>query len=196
MSDAGELTLLQLIRSDIEATTHANFRLYSATRFWTRAITKLILSPNVRVVVYYRLAHALANRGLLPLALLLRGRGIRISGAELNPLATIGPGLYLAHSVGVGIGPYVTIGANCKINLGVVIGPQPLDAGDPKYAVIGDNVFLGTHAVIPGGITIGDGAVIGANAVVLRDVEAHSVVSASPARVVRTRDEEGPKHGA
>ena len=187
LSAAGEQrSLLQLIRSDIEITTHQNFRLYSTARFWSRAIVKLLLSPNVRVVIVYRIGHWLTKRGLLPLGLILRTWGIRMSGAELNPLAEIGPGLYLAHGVGVGVGAYVRIGKNCRLHLGSVIGPQPMGAEKPAYTVIGDNVQIGTHAVIIGGVTIGDGAIIGANAVVLRDVEPYTVVSASPARTVGT----------
>jgi serine acetyltransferase len=121
---ATELPFWQLVRADVQATTHANFKLYSDTRFWLRAMAKLVVSPNVRAVLTYRIAHELAKKRLLPLALLLRSRGIRTSGAELNPLARIGPGLYLVHSIGVGIGAYVVIGANCKIHLGVVIGPR------------------------------------------------------------------------
>jgi serine O-acetyltransferase len=187
-----ELSLLQLIRSDIEITTHQNFRLYSNTRFWARAIVKLLLSPNVRVVILYRVAHWLTTRGMLPLGLVLRTRGIRMSGAELNPLAEIGPGLYLAHGVGVGVGAYVRIGRNCRLHLGSVIGPQPMGAEKPQYTVIGDNVQIGTHAVVIGGVTIGDGAIIGANAVVMRDVEPYTVVSAAPARAVGTRTMPAP----
>jgi len=143
-----------------------------------------MVSTNVRVVLMYRIAHVLARKGLLPLALLLRSRGIKTSGAELNPLAQIGPGLYVVHSVGVGVGAYVVIGKNCKLHLGAVIGPQPGDKQGPKYTVIGDDVSIGTHAVIIGGVTIGDGAVIGANAIVMRDVEPYTVVSAAPARAV------------
>lgn len=187
LGDAEEqLSLLQLMRSDIEITTHPNFRLYSTARFWSRAIVKLLLSPNVRVVMIYRLAHWLTRRGMLPLGLLLRAWGIKMSGAELNPQAEIGPGLYLAHSVGVGIGAYVRIGKNCRLHLGSVIGPQPMAAETPQYTTIGDNVQIGTHAVIIGGVTIGDGAIIGANAVVMRDIEPYTVVSASPARSVGT----------
>ncbi|MFN2560833.1 MAG: serine O-acetyltransferase [Jatrophihabitans sp.] len=182
-----ELSLLKLVRADIEATTHPNFRRYSTGRFWRRAFFKLLFSPNVRVVITYRVGHWLAQHGLLPVALILRTHGIRKSGAELNPLAKIGPGLYLAHSVGVGVGAYVEIGANCTLHLGSVIGPQTHGGGGPQRTVIGDDVFIGTHAVVVGGVTIGDGAVIGANAVVMRDVEPYTVVSASPARTVGQR---------
>ena len=186
---AGELSFWRLVRADIEATTHQNFRLYSNTRFWLRAIAKLIVSANVRVVLVYRIAHVLAgHKWGLPLALLLREYGIKSSGAEINPLAVIGPGLYLAHSVGVGIGAHVRIGANCRLHLGTVLGPQRDETAAPQPVVVGDDVILGTHAVVMGGVTIGDGAVIGANAVVMRDVEPRTVVSAAPARSVGTRE--------
>lgn len=184
-------TLLQVIRADIEATTHPNFRLYSTARFWGRALAKLVVSPNVRVVVTYRLGHALTRRGLMPLAMLLRARGVKKAGAELNPQATIGPGLYLAHSVGVVIGAFVEIGANCTIYHGATVGALPgKTAGsgsDYDIAHIGDNVTVGTNAVIFNGVTVGDGAVIGANTVISKDVGAYEVVVGSPARVVAVR---------
>jgi len=183
-----QLSFWRLVRADIEATTHANFRLYSNTRFWLRAIAKFVVSSNVRVVVVYRIGHALTKRKWgVPLALLLREYGIRSSGAEINPFAVIGPGLYLAHSVGVGIGAYVRIGANCRLHLGTVLGPQRDETGPPQPVIVGDDVLLGTHAVVMGGVTIGDGAVIGANAVIVRDVEPNAVVSAAPARNVGLR---------
>src|SRR5438270_13585722 len=99
-----------MIRADIEATTHANFRLHSNARFWTRALAKALLSPNVRAVITFRLAHHLAKHKLLPLAMWLRGRAVSRSGADIHPLATIGPGLFLPHSSGVVIGPDVVVG--------------------------------------------------------------------------------------
>ncbi|MDT4927824.1 MAG: serine O-acetyltransferase [Pseudonocardiales bacterium] len=184
-----ELSFLQLVRADIEATTHPNFRNYSNRRFWLRAIAKLVVTPAVRVVVMYRISHVLAGKGLLPVALLIRARGIRVSGAELHPQATVGPGLYLPHSIGAGFGAYTTIGANCTLQAGAAVGPQPHGADERLYTTVGDNVYIGLHAVIIAGVTIGDGAVIGANAVVMRDVDPYTVIAASPGRVVAKRPE-------
>src|SRR5437764_15188792 len=100
-----ELSLLRTMRTDIEATVHQNYRLYSDRVFWARVIAKLLVSPNVRAVLTFRLAHALARRGLMPIALFLRARSVRRSGADIHPLATIGPGLHLVHSSGIVIGP-------------------------------------------------------------------------------------------
>jgi serine O-acetyltransferase len=190
------LSFWQTVKADLAATTHENYRThYSPARFWLRAIAKFVTSPAVRVVFLYRIAHLLAQHRLLPLALLIRQWGINSSGAELNPLATVGPGLYLPHSIGAGFGPWVKIGANCTLQAGAAIGPQPFggERGERKFTTIGDDVYIGLHAVIIGGVTVGDGAVIGANAVVMRDVEPYAVVSASPARVVGTRPK-GDQH--
>lgn len=177
------MSVWQLLRADVEATTHENFRAYSPAYFWGRAVVKAVVSPNVRAVFHYRIARALLGTPLAPVAWLLRARSMKVAGAEINPLATIGPGLYVVHSIGVGVGAYVTIGRNCRLHLGSVIGPQAHD-GPPRHTVIGDDVFVGTHAVVAAGVTVGDGAVIGANALVVRDVAPRTVVSASPARVV------------
>jgi serine O-acetyltransferase len=188
--EPGGPTVRQLFRADLAAATQ-NPRFLERTGFgyWSRVIGKLLVSPNIRVVVWYRLAHKLVYKPRwVWLALLMRNHGIKISGAEINPYAHIGPGLHLAHAHGVGIGSHVRIGKDCTLHLGSVLGPQPLDSyEDPIPTVVGDGVFIGTHAVIPGGVTVGDCAVIGANAVVMRDVLPYAVIASSPGRVVGQR---------
>lgn len=178
-------SLLALIRSDVEAATHPNFKLYSNRVFWTRALGKLLASPGIRAVITFRIAHALAGRGLGPLAMLLRARALRRSGAEIHPRATIGPGLFLVHSSGVVIGPDVVIGARCRIHQGVTLG-EPIHTGDGFWAApkVGDDVVLGAHAVLLGQVSIGDRAMVGANAVVTTDVAPDTRVAGVPARPI------------
>ncbi|HKC27620.1 MAG TPA: serine O-acetyltransferase [Jatrophihabitans sp.] len=175
-----------VIRADIEATTHANFRIYSNAQFWTRALAKALLAPNVRAVITFRLAHFFATKRLLPVAMWLRGRAVSKSGADIHPLATIGPGLFLPHSSGVVIGPDVVIGARARIYQGVTLG-EPVHVGGGRWTAprVGDDVVIGAHAVVLGAVTIGDGATIGANSVVTADVAPRTVVAGVPARVVR-----------
>jgi serine O-acetyltransferase len=176
-------SFLALIRSDVEAGTHPNFRLYSQRVFWTRAIGKLLASPGIRAVIAFRVSHALAARGLMPFAMLLRARILRRSGAEIHPRATIGPGLFLVHSSGVVIGPDVVIGARCRIHQGATLG-EPVHVGDGVWRAprVGDDVKIGAHAVVFGDVQVGDRAVIGANSVVTKDVAAGTTVAGVPAR--------------
>jgi serine O-acetyltransferase len=185
MSREGLDSFLAITRADVEAATHPNFRLYSNRVFWTRALAKVAVSPGIRAVITFRIAHLLAGRGLTPLALLLRARTLRRSGAEIHPLATIGPGLFLVHSSGVVIGPDVVIGARCRLHQGATLG-EPVHVGGGVWAAptVGDDVTIGAHAVVFGSVHVGDKAVIGANSVVTKDVESGTTVAGAPARPI------------
>ena len=180
-----------LVRADIEAATqNPRFTQRTGLGYWSRALGKVLLSPNIRVVIWYRISHRVVRRRRwVWFAMILRNHGIKISGAEINPYAQIGAGLHIAHGVGVGVGSHVIIGERCTLHLGSVLGPQAIDAyEDPVPTILGDDVFVGTHAVVIGGVSVGDGAVIGANAVVMRSVDPLTVVASSPGRVVGVRE--------
>jgi serine O-acetyltransferase len=100
--------------------------------------------------------------------------------------AEFGPGLVLVHSLGVVINGQVVGGANLAIDHQVTIGAERRLA--PR---LGDDVFLGAGAKVVGPVHVGDGARVGANAVVVNDVPPHSTVVGVPARVVRQRQPGG-----
>lgn len=178
--------LLDLVREDVAATM--GWPGPRTARYWLRAVAKLVLNARVRAVVLFRISHALARHGMLPVGLLLRSSTLRSAGCEIHPLATVGPGLLLVHSSGVVIGQGVVIGARCRVHQGATLGePSRPDATDWPSPTIGDDVVIGAHAVVLGAVTVGDGAVIGANAVVTRDVAPGAVVGGIPARPLHDR---------
>lgn len=103
-------------------------------------------------------------------------------GSDIDPECTIGGGIYFPHPFGIVIGGGCTIGKNVSINQNVTIGRRNHD--DLRNPVIGNGVSIFTGAVIIGPITIGDNAIIGANAVVTKDVPASSTAIGIPARTI------------
>src|SRR5207245_512330 len=94
--------------------------------------------------------------------------------------AEFGPGFVLLHSTGVVINGRVRGGSNVRLYHQVTLGADGLNS-----PVLGDDILIGAGAKILGAVSIGDGARVGANAVVVKDVAPHSTVVGIPARVVR-----------
>lgn len=109
-------------------------------------------------------------------------------GIELNQRTEIGYGLRLPHKGNIVIHPLARIGNNCEIMQGVTIGNNIMKDRD-AVAVIGNEVMLCAGSKIIGGITIGNTVVVGANAVVNRDVTDHVIVGGIPARVIGECDD-------
>lgn len=84
------------------------------------------------------------------------------------PINVCGPGLSIAHFGAIYINSKSKVGKNLRIQSGVTIGGSSINPD--KYAMIGDNVYIGTGAKIIGGVTIADKVAIGANAVVVKDI--------------------------
>jgi serine O-acetyltransferase len=107
-----------------------------------------------------------------------------VCGIELPCEVELGRNFVIDHSGGIVISGYAKFGDNCRIRNGVVVGLSRVD--DPCAPVIGNNVDIGAGAKLLGRITIGDNCLIGANAVVIRDVPANSIAVGVPA-VVKPR---------
>ena len=125
----------------------------------------------------YRLQGQLVRWRLTPLALLPHWVNKWLNGCVIGVKAQFGPGFVLIHPVGVVINSAVRGGRNVWLESSVVIGDNR--GGVP---VIEDDVFVGSGAKIIGGLRIGRGARVGANAVVLKDVPAGATAVGIPAR--------------
>ncbi len=120
-------------------------------------------------MIFYRIAHGLYKIKLFFLARLISQLGRFFTGIEIHPGAKIGKGLFIDHGMGVVIGETAEIGDNVTIYHGVTLGGTGKDKGK-RHPTIGNNVIIGCGAKILGPISIGDGAKIGANSVVLKNV--------------------------
>jgi serine O-acetyltransferase len=141
------------------------------------------LFPHLFAVACYRAAHALGMRGLAPLARLLQIVALTLTGAELDWRAEIGPGLFLEHPHGVEIGDGVVTGSNVVLGLGVLLGATFHRPSRTGFPTIGDNVEIWAKASVLGPVHVGDGAIVGAHALVMHDVPPGAVARGVPARM-------------
>lgn len=137
---------------------------------------------------WYRLMQWARRWRLAPLEMLFNRINTMFCNCIIGRGAEFGPGFVLIHSIGVVINGAVRGGSNVKIEHQVTIGAERRQS-----PVIGNDVFIGTGAKIIGSVTVGDGARIGANAVVVHDVPAHTTVIGIPAKVIRVRHEDEKK---
>ena len=144
----------------------------------------LALWPGVQAVLSHRVAHALCGAGVpfVPRALAMATRSV--TGIEIHPAASIGDGLFIDHGAGVVIGETAEIGRDVTMYQGVTLGGTGFATGK-RHPTVQDNVTIGSGAKLLGPITIGHGAKIGANSVVIHDVPPNSTVVGNPGHPVR-----------
>lgn len=142
-----------------------------------------LLYPGPKAVFFHRIAHELYENGLYFLARLVSEFSRLLTGIEIHPGAKIGHRLVIDHGMGVVIGETSEIGNDCIIFHGVTLGGMKFDPVK-RHPTIGNNVLIGAGAKVLGPIRIGDGSKIGANSVVVKDVESGTTVSGIPAKVL------------
>src|SRR5919106_1074730 len=149
--------------------------------------------PGVHALLSHRIAHALHDHGvpLAPRALAYLSRSL--TGIEIHPAARIGDALFIDHGMGVVIGETAEVGECVTMYQGVTLGGTGFATGK-RHPTVQDNVTIGSGAKLLGPITIGHGAKIGANAVVIHDVPPNSTVVGVPGHPVRVEGvrPEGP----
>ena len=150
----------------------------------TNVVEILLTYAGLHALILYRIASAV-NRAKVPFIPRWISQFNRwLTGIEIHPAAKIGMGLFIDHGMGVVIGETTVIGDNVTLYQGVTLGGTGKERGK-RHPNIGNNVVIGAGAKILGNITIGDNSYVGANAVVLRDVEPNSTVVGVPGRITK-----------
>jgi serine O-acetyltransferase len=150
-------------------------------------LLKTLLTDGTMAMFWYRCMQWAGRYRLVPLEMLFNKINTVFCNCIIGRGASFGPGFVLIHSTGIVINGTVTGGENIHLEHQVTIG------ADKRLApILGSGIFVGAGAKILGKISVGDGARIGANAVVVKDVPPHTTVVGIPAQVVRTREPQSP----
>ena len=139
--------------------------------------------PGFHALLFHRLAHRLWGWDLKWLARFLSHISRWLTGIEIHPGAMIGRRFFIDHGMGVVIGETALIGDDCTLYHGVTLGGTSWNKGK-RHPTLGDGVVVGAGAKILGPITIGRGAKIGSNAVVVKDVPEGATAVGIPARIL------------
>jgi serine O-acetyltransferase len=176
------MSLFSLIRSDLRAKA----RWLYGSDSW-QAVTKARFTDGSTAMILYRWMQWAQRRRLIPLAMVFNKLTALFGRCIIGRGADFGEEFVLVHSLGVVINTNVKGGCRILIEHEVTIGAEK-----GLVPTLGNDVFIGAGAKILGGVRIGNGAKIGANAVVLDDVPDAATVVGVPARVVAAREKAAP----
>jgi serine O-acetyltransferase len=139
--------------------------------------------PGLHAVYIHKLAHWLWGYRLRWLGRFTSHLGRLLTGIEIHPGATIGRRVFIDHGMGVVIGETAEVGDDVTLYHGVTLGGTSWNKGK-RHPTLGQGVVVGAGAKILGPILVGNGAKIGSNAVVVKNVPAGATVVGIPGRVV------------
>ncbi|MFN5157727.1 MAG: serine O-acetyltransferase [Betaproteobacteria bacterium] len=147
--------------------------------------------PGLHALVMHRWAHALWKHGLRWPARFVSHVSRWLTGIEIHPGAVIGRRVFIDHGMGLVIGETAEVGDECTLYHGVTLGGTSLDKGAKRHPTLGRGVIVSAGAKVLGGFTVGDGARVGSNAVLLQPVPAGATAVGIPARILaKTADAE------
>ena len=149
----------------------------------TSVLSVVFLYAGFHALVWHKPAHFLYRHHRYTFARLISQLGRHFTGIEIHPGAPIGKNLFIDHGMGVVIGETTEIGNNVTLYQNVTLGGTGKHVGK-RHPTIGDNVVVGAGARVLGPFTVGEGAKIGASAVVLKEVPPYCTVVGNPGRVV------------
>lgn len=145
--------------------------------------------PGFHAVTLHRLAHWCWRRGLKLLARWISHVSRFLTGIEIHPGARLGRGVFIDHGMGVVVGETTEIGDNVTLYQGVTLGGTTHSKGK-RHPTIEANVVIGAGAKVLGPFTVGEGSMVGAGSVVIREVPPNSTVVGIPGRALK---KDGPE---
>lgn len=148
----------------------------------------ILCYSGLHALLWHRINHRLWRWKLRLLARWLSQVAKFFTGIEIHPGATLGQGIFIDHGTGTVIGETAEIGDGCTLFHGVTLGGTGKEQGK-RHPTLEKNVTVGAHAQVLGAITIGEGSVVGAGAVVLDNIPPFCTVVGTKAYVVRRRGE-------
>jgi serine O-acetyltransferase len=140
--------------------------------------------PGLHAIVMHRWAKACWMHGYKWLGRFISHMARGLTGIEIHPGATIGRRVFIDHGFGVVIGETAVIGDECTIYQGVTLGGTSLAKGTKRHPTLERGVIIGAGAKVLGAFTVGEGAKVGSNAVVVKEVPAGATAVGNPARIL------------
>lgn len=145
--------------------------------------------PGLHAIVMHRWARACWTHGYKWLGRFISHLARGMTGIEIHPGATIGRRVFIDHGFGVVIGETAVIGDECTIYQGVTLGGTSLSKGTKRHPTLERGVIIGAGAKVLGAFTVGEGAKVGSNAVVVKEVPAGATAVGNPARILAKETE-------
>ena len=167
--------MFKILKEDVKNIFHKD----PAARSWPEV---LFCYPGLHAVIMHRFAHWVWKRDLYFIARFISHVSRFMTGIEIHPGATLGRRVFIDHGMGVVIGETAEVGDDVLIYKGVLLGGTALEK-KKRHPTVGNNVVLGSNAIVLGAITIGDNARIGAASVVTHDVPSNATAVGVPARI-------------
>lgn len=146
---------------------------------------EFLLYPGLHAILIHRFTHLLWKAKIPFVPRLLSQISRFLTGIEIHPGAKIGKGCFIDHGMGVVVGETTEIGDSCVLFHNVTLGGTGKHKGK-RHPTIGDNVMIGTGAILLGPINVGTNVRIGANTFILmQDIPDNTTVAGTPGRIVK-----------
>jgi len=174
--------MLERVREDIDNILAKDPAARSALDVW-------LSYPGFHAIRLHRIANGLWRRGFRRVARWVSHLSRFLTGIEIHPAAFIGRRVFIDHGMGVVIGETAEVHDDCTIYQGVTLGGTSLEKGAKRHPTIARGAIVSAGAKVLGGFTVGEGARVGSNAVVLKAVPAGATAVGIPARIITAEEQ-------